>query len=154
MEQVSTLFLKTTIIAFGLIVLAICTLVLPAGINSDSTGYYRPILIGLYIPAGLFFFALYQALKLLSYIDKNKIFSTRSVQTLKHIKLSSLVISSLFIVGMPYIYYAADKDDAPGVILIGLIFIGGAAVIAAAAGVFQRLLQNAIDIKSENDLTV
>jgi hypothetical protein len=55
---------------------------------------------------------------------------------------------------MPYIFYVADKDDAPGVAAIGFAIIGLSFVIAVAAAVFQRLLQNAVDIKSENDLTV
>lgn len=55
---------------------------------------------------------------------------------------------------MPYIYYAADRDDAPGVLAIALVIAFASLVIASAAGLFQRLLQNAVDIKSENDLTV
>jgi hypothetical protein len=35
-----------------------------------------------------------------------------------------------------------------------LVAIVSSVVIATAAGVFQKLLQNAVDIKSENDLTV
>jgi hypothetical protein len=60
----------------------------------------------------------------------------------------------MYVVGMPYIFHAADKDDAPGVALIGFVIIFASFVIATAAGVFQRLVQNAVDIKSENDLTV
>jgi hypothetical protein len=37
---------------------------------------------------------------------------------------------------------------------MGLFMIFVSAVIATAAAVFQKLLQNAVDIKSENDLTV
>ena len=45
-------------------------------------------------------------------------------------------------------------DDAPGVILIGLILIFASMVIAVFAAVLQKLLKEAIDIKSENDLIV
>ncbi len=154
MKRGSTIILRGVVIFIGLIVLALCIFALPAGLLSDKTGYYRPILWGLYVPAIPFFFALHQALKLLGYIDSNKAFSQVSINTLKNIKLCGLAISGLFAAGMPYIFYAANKDDAPGVVLIGFVIIGASFVIATAAAVFQNLLQNAIDIKSENDLTV
>jgi hypothetical protein len=37
---------------------------------------------------------------------------------------------------------------------MGVVMILVSIVIATAAAVFERLLQNAVDIKSENDLTV
>jgi len=153
-HQVSTLFLRSVILLIGILVLGICIFILPIGIMTDEVGYYRPILIGLYIPAVPFFIALYQALKLLGYIDKNMTFSMISVAALKNIKNCAVVISVLFAMGMPYIYYAADRDDAPGVLAIGLVIAFASLVIAAAAGLFQRLLRNAVEIKSENDLTV
>ena len=37
---------------------------------------------------------------------------------------------------------------------MGLVMIFVTVVIGTAAAVFERLLQNAVDLKSENDLTV
>lgn len=150
----STLFLKLAVMVFGLIVLALCIFVLPAAIGSDNTGAYRPILLGMYVPAVPFFIALWQALKLLDYIDKNNAFSLDSAKAFRAIKYSAAAISALYAAIMPYVYIVADKDDAPGVILIGLAFIFASAVIATAAAVLQKLVQHAVDIKSENDLTV
>ena len=154
MKKGSTMFLRGVVILIGLAVLALCIIVLPAGIRSDNTGYYVPILWGLYITALPFFFALHQALKLLGLIDRNKAFSRSSVLALKNIKYCALTISGLFALGMPYIFYAADRDDAPGVALVGFIIVGASFVIATFAAVLQKLLRNALDIKSENDLTV
>lgn len=154
MKQGSTIILRGVVILIGLLVLALCVIALPAGIRSDNTGYYAPILWGLYIPALPFYFALFQALKLLDYIDKNKAFSELSVTALKNIKYCALAICTLFAAGMPYIFYAANRDDAPGVVLIGFIIIGASFVIATFAAVLQKLLQSGLDIKSENDLTV
>lgn len=150
----STLFLKSVVLLMGLGVLSLCMFVLPAGIVSDRTGYYRPILLGLYIPAMPFFIALNQAYKLLNIIEQNETFTKMAIMTLSNIKYCAVSISVLFTIGMPYIYYVAELDDAPGVILIGLVIIAASSVIAIASGLFQKLLQNAIDIKSENDLTV
>ena len=154
MKRGSTIILRGVVILLGLSVLALCIFALPAGLRSDNTGYYRPILLGLYIPAIPFFFALYQAMKLLDYIDNNKAFSVLSIEALNKIKYCALILSALFAAGQPYIFYAADRDDAPGVALIGFVIIGASAVIATFAAVAQKLFQNAVDIKSENDLTV
>lgn len=148
------MFLRSVIIAVGLLVLGLCVFALPAGIASDKTGYYWPIVAGLYLPAIPFFIALYQTLKLLGLIDKNKAFSDEAVRTLKIIRNCAAVIAALFTAGMPYIYYAADRDDAPGVIAIGLVIIGASLAIAVFAAVLKKILQSALDIKSENDLTV
>lgn len=150
----STMFLRGVVIALALIVLAICIFALPPAISSDTTGQYRPILIGMYVTALPFFAALYQAMKLLGYIDKQNAFSTLSVIALRRISHCAAVIAGLYAIGMPWIYHAANVDDAPGVIVIGLVMIGASLAIATFAAVLQRLLQSAIAIKSENDLTV
>ena len=47
-----------------------------------------------------------------------------------------------------------DMDDAPGIVMIGLIIIFACMVIAVFAAVLQKLLKNAIAIKQENDYTI
>lgn len=153
MKRGSTLFLRAAILAIILAVLAICIFVLPLGIR-EGNEIFRPVLWGLYVPAIPFFVAIYQAMKLLSFIDNNQAFSGVSIRALKNIRNCAVIISGMFIVGMPYIFYAADKDDAPGAIVIGLIIIFASFIIATFSAVLQRLLQDAITIKSENDLTV
>lgn len=153
MKLNAVLLLKVAVVAIALAVLTLCAYALPLGIQSDIGGY-RYILMGLYVPAIPFFVALYQAMKLLHYIDKNIAFSDLSVESLMNIKYCAIIISALFTVGMPYIYLVAESDDAPGVILIGLIIIGASITIATFAGLLQELLRNAIEMKSENDLTV
>lgn len=154
MKQGSTLFLRGVVLAIGLVVLALCAFALPAGIRHDNVGGYRPILLGMYVAAVPFFIALYQAMKLLTYIDTNKAFSDLSVKALNIIKYCGIAISALYAAGMPYIYTVAERDDAPGVVLLGLIFSGGAFMVAVIAALLQSLLQNALTIKAENELTV
>lgn len=157
MERGSTVFLRGVVILIGLVVLGLCAIGLPMLIKSELTTSdfdYGWIFVGLYVPAIPFFFALYQALKLLDYIDKNQAFSGLSVRAFRNIKYCALAISGLFAAGMPYVFYVADRDDAPGIALIGFVIIGASFVIATFAAVLQKLVQNAVDIKSENDLTV
>ncbi|CAH0288754.1 hypothetical protein SRABI96_04199 [Peribacillus sp. Bi96] len=160
MKQVSTTFLKIAVILIGMPVLALCIFLVPeiakfaAELYPDMAYLKYLVLIDLYASAIPFYFALYQAFKLLSYIDKNKAFSELSVRALKTIKNCAITISGLYVVGMPLFYLIAEMDDAPGIILIGLVVIFASMVIAVFAAVLQRLLQEAIDIKSENDLIV
>lgn len=160
MKRGTTLFLKIAVILMGIPVLALCIFVVPeianfaAELYPDMASIKYLFLIDLYAAAIPFYFALYQAFKLLSYIDKNKAFSGLSVRALKTIKYCAITISVIFVLGMPLFYLVAEIDDAPGVIVIGLVIIFASMVIAVFAAVLQRLLQEAIQIKSENDLTV
>jgi biopolymer transport protein ExbB/TolQ len=52
------------------------------------------------------------------------------------------------------ILIADEGEDIAGVISLGLMLTFTSLVIAVFAAVLQKLLKNAIDIKSENDLTV
>ncbi|MFB4168188.1 DUF2975 domain-containing protein [Virgibacillus sp. JSM 102003] len=159
MKRGSTLFLKLAVILIGVPILGLCIFGLPilareAAESSEFAYVLYGILIVMYASAIPFFVALYQAFKLLGYIDKNKAFSELSVKVLKNIKYCAITISGLYVVGMPFFYIFAELDDAPGVILVGTLFILAPMVIAVFAAVLQRLLQEAITIKSENELTV
>jgi hypothetical protein len=154
MKRGSTLFLKTAILLLGIFALGLCIFILPAGIMSDRVGFYRPILIGMYVPAVPFFVGLWQAFKLLTYVDKNEAFSAKSLRSLNIIKYCGGLIGLLYALALPYIYYAATSDDAPGVMLLGLIFTFAPLTIAVMAAVFQKQLKNVIEAKSENDLIV
>lgn len=155
-----TLFLKAVIILMAIPVLAVCIFVVPplssfvAEIIPQWAFLQYVFLIAMYLTAVAYFTALYQTLKLLGYIDKNIAFSERSVKALKNIKYCAIAITVLYILCLPIILYMAQVDDAPGLGGIGMIITFGAIVIAVFAAVLQKLLQNAIDIKSENDLTV
>ncbi|MDL4839864.1 DUF2975 domain-containing protein [Aquibacillus rhizosphaerae] len=163
MKQGSTLFLKISIFLIGTSVLALCILLLPQiaieGIEQVKNGAVLAyvvfgILIIMYGSAIPLYVALYQGLLLLSYIDKNQAFSELSVNALRTIKNCAKLIFGLYILALPLIFIIAEWDDAPGLILFGMVIAGAALVVAVFVAVLQRLLQQAIHIKSENDLTV
>lgn len=153
-----TLFLKISIFLLGLPILLLCFYVLPLAAKESAAHYpkpvYLPVIISAYLSALPFYFALYQAFRLLCYIDRNNAFSKASVTSLKYIKYCGAAISILYGINMPLLYFMAKKDDAPGIMIIGLACTFAPVVIAVFAAVLQKLLQNAIDIKAENDLTV
>jgi hypothetical protein len=153
----STIFLKLVIVLIGLAVLAVCVFLIPAiakELTEDdpATSVYLAI-VGV-VSAIPFFFALYQAIRLLTFIDKNEAFSDLSVNALKRIKYSAISMSVIYATGMPFLFQIADADDAPGLVLLGMVIVAAPLVIAVFAAVLQKLVENAIEIKSENDLTV
>ena len=160
MKRGSTNFLKVAVILLGIPILAFCIVGLPmlakaaAESNSEFAYALYAIVIVMAVSAIPYFVALYQAFKLLSFIDKNKAFSEISVKCLKIIKYCAITISGLYVVSLPFFFIFAHLDDAPGVVLLGMLYIFAPLVIAVFAAVLQRLLQEAITIKSENDLTV
>lgn len=153
-----TLFLKVVVILMGIPVLALCLFGLPSIANKvveHFPAYWAyPAIGGVYGAAIPFYVALYQTFKLLKYIDMNTAFSELSVKALKNIKYCAVSISVLYTAVLPVVYFIADQDDAPGLILIGLFITFAPLVIAVFAAVLQKLLEDAIDIQSENDLTI
>ncbi|WP_125761515.1 DUF2975 domain-containing protein [Companilactobacillus hulinensis] len=155
-----TIFLRITIYVMALIMGAFCIIVIPhylIGANNlmpDIPAFTVLLGVGLYLSAILFFAVLWQALRLLSFIDHEKAFSDLSVQALKRIKILAYSICVTYILELPIFFTFADRDDAPGVILVCAVFAGAPLVIAIFASVLEKLLQHAIKIKSENDLTI
>ncbi|NOS66802.1 MAG: DUF2975 domain-containing protein [Candidatus Peribacteraceae bacterium] len=160
MKRASTLFLKAVILLLGIGVLTMCVFLFPellsAGIRDvpEFRHVYYPAIIGVFLTTIPFFFALYQAFKLLHYIDKNNAFSELSIQALRYIKYCGIAMSVFYAVGMPFVVVLAELDDAPGAIVIGMAIVVAPLIVATFAAVLQKLVQNAVDMKLENDLTV
>ena len=159
MKQGTTLFLKVAVILIGIPVLALCIFLVPKIGNfaeelyPDMAYMKSLVFVVMYGAAVPFYFALYQAFNLLRYIDGNTAFSELSVKALKNIKGCAITISGLYVISSPLFYFIGKKVDPP-IGVVGIIIIFASLVIALFAAVLQKLLKEAIDIKSENDLTV
>jgi hypothetical protein len=160
MEKRTTLFLKVVLVIMGLPILAFCIFILPSitkeilGYHPEFSVYIYVVLTVMYATAIPFYLALYQSYKLLNFIDANMAFSDLSVNALMNIKKCAYAISLMYTIIMPFFYILGEFDDAPGIILIGLVLIFASLVIAFFAAILQKLLKDAIEFKSENDLTV
>ena len=160
MKRSPTVFLQVVIVLIGIGALALM-LWEPhlEGRNAHATLFQiyfnDPFLAYAYIGSIAFFVALYQAFKFLGFIGRNEAFSQRSVKALRTIKYCAMTLVA-FIVGAEAYFFIVQrgKDDIAGGVAMGLLMIFVSAVIAAAAAVFERTLQSAVDMKSENDLTV
>ena len=159
MKRGSTIFLQIVIVALGIVTLAIMIrfpLTEGRAANLDLFSIYAdPLLAYGYLASIAFFVALYQAFKLLGYIGQNKVFSLNSVKALRTIKYCAIVLSASIIMAGLYIrIFHAEDDDPAGFLAICIVTTFVSIVIATAAAVFEKTLQSAVDIKSENDLTV
>ena len=158
MKRGSILFLKVVILLIAVVVLA-GMIRFPQtegrAANLDLLSIYAdPLIIYTYIGSIPFFVGLYQAFKLLNLIDANKAFSHSAINTLKKMQFAALSLIGFIVPALIYIRFFVHGDDPAGPIALGIIVSFAITVIATAAAVFQKLLQNAVDMKSENDLTV
>ena len=155
-----TMILKIAVIMLGIPVAALSVLLLPwiardAAQSSIRMAYViYGILILMYISVVTFFAALYQGFRLLGYIDSNKAFSELSLKSIQKIRSCAAAISIIYLFAMPLFYIVAEIDDAPGVILVGMIFVFAPLTVAVFAAILKKLLKNAIDLKNDNELTI
>lgn len=161
MKKGSTIFLQIIILALGIGALALL-LWEPhlEGRNVDATLFQiyfnDPFLAYAYIASIPFFLALYGAFKILRYVANNQIFSQAAVNSIRTIKHCALIIIGFVAGGEIYLFTVMRRieDDIAGGVMIGVLIMFTSIVIAIAAAMFERILQNAVDMKSENDLTV
>jgi hypothetical protein len=160
MKRSSTIFLQVVIALMGIGALALL-LWEPQieGVNAHATNfeiYFKdPFLALVYTGSIPFFIALYQAFKVLGFVERNKVFSPEVVTALRTIKYCALAIIGFVVIEEIIVLMNNRDGDNPGApIFIGVVITFPAIVVATAAAMFERILQNAVDIKSENDLTI
>ena len=159
MKRISLIFLQAVIVLIGIVALVILLwfpLTEGRAANLDLFSiYFDPFILYGYAASITFFVALYKTFKLLGYIGQNKVFSSNSVKTLKSIKYCAIVLSILIALAGLYIRLFHNKEDDPaGFLAISIVTTFVSIVVATVAAIFEKLLQNAIDMKSENDLTI
>jgi hypothetical protein len=157
MNRSSTVFLQIVIVLIGIGALAVMLWEPQVeGRNAHATQfevYFKdPLLAYAYIASIPFFVALYQAFKVLGYAGQNKVISQAAVKALQTIKYCAIAIIGFVVVGEIFILLLGDSE--PPAIVMGILATFGSIVIATAAAIFERILQNAVEIKSEHDLTV
>ena len=159
MKKIPIVFLQAVIVLIGIVALAIMIrLPLTEGraVNLDLFSIYAdPFILYGYAASIAFFVALYKAFKLLGYIGQNKVFSPGSVKALKSIKYCAILLSILIVLAGLYVRLFHSKEDDPaGFLAMCIVTTFVSIVVATAAAIFEKILQNAIDMKSENDLTI
>lgn len=156
----STIFLKVIIFLAGIAVLALCIWLPEIAIRDarehpDTVYFLIPFLVCTYGFCMAFSVALYQAYKLLTYVEKNNAFSELALKSLKIIKKCTFTVIFLILLGIVSLRVVAKvtggDDDAAGPISLCLMGILVTSIIAAIVDVLQKLLTNILELKPEND---
>ena len=158
MKYGATVFLRGVLLLIGLGALAFL-LVEPhfEGRNAHATLfeiYFKdPFLAYIYLASIAFFTGLYHAFKVLSFAGRNQEFSPPAVRSVRTIKYCAITLIA-FVIGAEIIIMLNESDDRAGGVAMGVFIFVASIVVASAMTVLERVLQNAVDLKSENDLTV
>ena len=160
MKKGSTLFLRLAVSVIGLGVLALCVFLLPfmwgyAYVESPHGGdAVRAVVVAMYASTVPFYIGIYKGWRVLDAIDKGQTFSPRAVRALGAVAWCAGIISTIYVISLPFFYIWTQRVDAPGLMMIGLFLVGMPLIISVATALLRRLLIEAVNIKSENDLTV
>jgi hypothetical protein len=154
----STNFLQAVTVLVGLGVLALL-LFEPhvEGRNATATSgeiyFHDPFLLFVYVGSIPFFIALFQAFKLLGYVGSDEgAFSARSVTAARRIRDCARITIGFVAVGVVILLITGDERTVA--LFLGLVPTLALLTLAASATLFERLLQRAVDLQSDNDLTV
>ena len=158
MKRGATLFSRAVLVLIGIGALAFL-LWEPhiEGRNTNATLfaiYFKdPFLAYAYVASIPFFVGLYQAFKVLGHAGRNQELSPSAVRSLRTIKYCAIALIGFVAVGEIFIMLG-ESDDRAGGGFMGILVTFASIVVAAAMTVLERILQNAIDMKSENELTI
>ncbi|MGG1552112.1 DUF2975 domain-containing protein [Paenibacillus ferrarius] len=147
----STTFLKVIIFLAGIGVLALCIwlpgiAVKDAKVHPDTAYFLIPFLICSYGFCIAVSVALYQAYKLLTYIEKNNALSELSLTSLQMIKkcaFAVIILILIAIVSLRVLASVTDSDDAAGPTSLCLMGIVATSIIAATVDALQKPLKKA-----------
>ena len=116
--------------------------------------YFKdPFLAYAYVGSIPFFVGLYHAFKVLGQAGRDEEFSRSTVRSLRTIKYCAIALIGFVAGGEVFILMQQGEDRAGGVFM-GVLITFASIVVATAMAILERALQNAVDMKSENDLTV
>jgi len=158
MKRGSILFLRAVLVLLGIGALAFL-LWEPRleGRNAHATLFQiyfeDPFLAYAYLGSVPFFVGLYHGFKVLGFVAGNREFSPSAVRSLRTIKYCALAVIA-FVAGGEIFILAHPSDDRAGGVAMGVAITFASIVVATAMSILERVLRNAVDIKSENDLTV
>ncbi|HCW06290.1 MAG TPA: DUF2975 domain-containing protein [Cytophagales bacterium] len=151
----ATVFLQAEIVLIGIVALALMIrLPLTEGRaeNLDLLNIYLdPFILYGYAASIAFFVAMLKAFQFLGYVKQNNVFSLNSVKALRSIKKCALVLGILIVLAGIFIRIFHAKDDDPaGFLALCIASTFVCIVIATASTVVEKILQQGVDIKTEN----
>lgn len=149
MKSSSALLFQVAIVLIGIATLSLM-LWEPhiEGRNAHATTfeiYFKDPFLGyVYVGSTPYFVALYRAFGLFRHVRQHGAFSQVTVDALRAIKHCAIAIIGFVAVGVVFIIAFGDKDDRPAGVFMSLLVTFASSVVATAAAVFKRELQNTL----------
>ena len=108
--------------------------------------------ITMWIIAGVCYYALYHFFKVCEHIEHGNSFCCDNVNNMKNIGNAAFVVTVILLLGD--IYLLVEGWLHPGMIVASLFFVFIAASFVVISYALAFLVNNAVKIKEENDLTI
>jgi hypothetical protein len=149
MKSSSALFFQVAIVLIGIGALALM-LWEPhlEGRNAHATTfeiYFKdPFLAYVYLGSTPFFVALYRAFGLFGHVRQNGAFSQVTLDALRAIKRCAIALIGFVAGAAVFIIMFGDNEDRPAGIFMSFLFTLASSVVAIAAAMFARHLQNTL----------
>ena len=159
LKRIPVLFLQVALVLFGLVVLALLIVMpLKEGRAQDLdlwSVYTDPFILFGYAASIAFFVGLYYGIRLLHRIGNNSLFSPPSGKLLRTMRVCTLILGLCVVLAGMYIRLFHHPDDDPaGFLALCIAVTFALLVVTAAISVVEKLLRKAIELQSENELTI
>lgn len=92
--------------------------------------------------------------RILNFIKGAEAFSVKTLKVVSQIKKLILLVSIVFVGILPFFYRVADRQDAPGVMVIGLAFVSIPFTAFIFTQIVEELFKSATELKSDSELTI
>lgn len=151
-------WLRNIVIFIGVISLLFLLVVIPSLgkyatlLNPDLHYIYYPCLIFIWITGVPFYFGLWNCLMICGEISNDNSFSMKNTTHLKNISKLALLECILYFIGS-FILFTLNLLH-PGILLITFVIIVMSIGISVGFRVLSHILEKAIDIQTENELTI
>lgn len=109
---------------------------------------------GIYLSAIAFYFASYEAWKILKNVASFSKFSKQTAIALRKMKWEIFAMSLSYCLLLPTFYIIGDIEDAPGIILFSGAIVVFPLLMSLFLGVLQELFERATLLQEENDATI
>lgn len=117
--------------------------------------FLKPIFYSLLVlTAVLFIIILLKVIQVITQFEKHDIFSLRTQTLFTQASIYTFIVSAIYTLFLPAFYIAADLDDAPGFVLIGLFFIVLSFALALLFWVITNIIKQAQELAEESKWVV
>ena len=117
--------------------------------------FLKPIFYTLLVlTAVLFIIILLKVIQVITQFERHEIFSLRTQTLFTQASIYTFIVSAIYMLFLPIFYIAADLDDAPGFVLIGLFFVVLSFALALLFWVITNIIKQAQELAEESKWVV